>query len=191
MHWRRRIDEYSFCNVYTYKERIFKGPNTRDEFCKWLFLEEKEETRIFCHNFRGYDSYPIVSYMYENAILPEVIDRNILLYRILKTMFRENYAVVSSKFCLQSSYYSVIVFIFELFFFKLKSNGLIYLYFHLQFETNNNNYCSWKTSVRLSCRWPKTRILVLRLRAFLGCFFFFARQSWNASMIPTCIARCK
>lgn len=94
------------------------------------------------------------------------------------------------QFCLQSSYYSVIVFIFELFFFKLKSNGLIYLYFHLQFETNNNNYCSWKTSVRLSCRWPKTRILVLRLRAFLGCYFF-ARQSWNASMIPTCIARCK
>lgn len=67
------IDEYSFCNVCTYKERICKGPNTRDKFCKWLFSEEKEETRIFCHNFRGYDSYPIVSYMYENAILPEVI----------------------------------------------------------------------------------------------------------------------
>lgn len=36
------------------------------------FIEDNEETRIFCHNFRGYDSYPIVSYMYENAILPEV-----------------------------------------------------------------------------------------------------------------------
>lgn len=58
-----------------YKERIFKGLNTRDEFCKWLLSEENEETRIFCHNFRGYDSYPIVSYtsMYENAILQEVI----------------------------------------------------------------------------------------------------------------------
>lgn len=56
-----------------YKEWIFKGLNTRDEFCKWLFLEENEETRNFCHNFRGYDSYPIVSYMYENAILQEVI----------------------------------------------------------------------------------------------------------------------
>ena len=32
------IDEYSFCNICQYKERIFKGPNTRDKFCKWLFL---------------------------------------------------------------------------------------------------------------------------------------------------------
>ncbi|XP_062578112.1 uncharacterized protein LOC134240005 [Saccostrea cucullata] len=67
------IDHQSFCDICQYKERIFKGPNTRDDFCKWLFSEENEESRIFCHNFRGYDSYPIVSYMYENAILPEVI----------------------------------------------------------------------------------------------------------------------
>lgn len=67
------IDKYSFCNICQYKERIFKGHNTGDEFCKWLFSEENEETPIFCYNFRGYDSYPIVSYMYENAILPEVI----------------------------------------------------------------------------------------------------------------------
>lgn len=67
------IDQHSFCSICQYKERIFKGSNTRDEFCKWLFSEENEDSRIFCHNFRGYDSYPIVSYMYENAILPEVI----------------------------------------------------------------------------------------------------------------------
>lgn len=67
------IDGHSFCNICQYKERIFKGSNTRDEFCKWLFSEENEEALIFCHNFRGYDSYPTVSYMYENAILPEVI----------------------------------------------------------------------------------------------------------------------
>ncbi|XP_061178357.1 uncharacterized protein LOC133186998 [Saccostrea echinata] len=72
-------DEMIHCNdgyqpqQQIYKERIFKGPNTRDDFCKWLFSEENEESRIFCHNFRGYDSFPIVSYMYENAILPEVI----------------------------------------------------------------------------------------------------------------------
>lgn len=45
------IDEYSFCNFCQYKERIFKGPNTRDEFCKWLFSKENEETRIFCQYF--------------------------------------------------------------------------------------------------------------------------------------------
>lgn len=54
------IDDYSFCNICQYKD-----PNTRDKFCKWLFLEENEESRICCHNFRGYNSYPIVSYMYE------------------------------------------------------------------------------------------------------------------------------
>lgn len=67
------IDQNSFSNICQYKERIFKGPNTGDDFCKWLFSEENEESRIFYHNFRGYDSYPIVSYMYENAILLEVI----------------------------------------------------------------------------------------------------------------------
>lgn len=67
------IDGHSFCNICQYKERIFKGSNTRNGFYKWLFSEENEEALIFCRNFRVYDSYPIVSYMYENAILPEVI----------------------------------------------------------------------------------------------------------------------
>ena len=67
------IDEHSFCPFCQYKQRIFSGPNTRNDFCKWLFSEENEGTKVFCHNFKGYDSYPIVSYLYENAILPEVI----------------------------------------------------------------------------------------------------------------------
>lgn len=67
------IDQYSFCDICQYKERIFRGPKKRDEFCKWLFSEENKKSRRFCHNFWGYNSYPIVSYMYENAILPEVI----------------------------------------------------------------------------------------------------------------------
>lgn len=67
------IDWHSICKICQYKERIFKGSNTRNEFCKWLFSEENEKALIFCHNFRGYDSYPIVSYLYENAFRPEVI----------------------------------------------------------------------------------------------------------------------
>ena len=54
-------------------EFVFDGPNARDDFCKWLFSEDNEGTKVFCHNFKGYDSYPIISYLYENAILPEVI----------------------------------------------------------------------------------------------------------------------
>lgn len=46
----------TFANTKSEYSRVL----TRDEFCKWLFSEENEESRIFCHNFRG---YPIVSYM--------------------------------------------------------------------------------------------------------------------------------
>ena len=38
-----------------------------------FFSEENEGAHVFCHNFKGYDSYPFVSYLYEIAILPEVI----------------------------------------------------------------------------------------------------------------------
>ncbi|XP_062579153.1 uncharacterized protein LOC134241085 [Saccostrea cucullata] len=67
------INEHSYSSSCQYKQRIFNSPNTRDDFCKWLFSDENEGAKIFCHNFRWYDSYPIVSYLYENAILPEVI----------------------------------------------------------------------------------------------------------------------
>ena len=28
---------------------------------------------MICHNFKGYDSYPILQYLHDNAILPEVV----------------------------------------------------------------------------------------------------------------------
>lgn len=50
-----------------------KSEYSRVLFCKWLFWEENVKSLIFCNIFQGYDSYPIVSYMSENAILPEGI----------------------------------------------------------------------------------------------------------------------
>lgn len=69
----RKTDAVSICPSCGTNERIFDGPNTRDDFCKWLFSEENKDAKVICHNFKGYDSYPIMSYLYENGILPEVI----------------------------------------------------------------------------------------------------------------------
>lgn len=54
-------------------ERVFSGPNTVTLFCKWLFSKENTGATCICHNFKGYDSYPILRYLHNNAILPEVI----------------------------------------------------------------------------------------------------------------------
>ncbi|XP_052778720.1 uncharacterized protein LOC128216186 [Mya arenaria] len=52
---------------------VFKRNQTTQQFCQWLFSEENVGATVVCHNFKGYDSYPILQYLHDNAILPEVI----------------------------------------------------------------------------------------------------------------------
>ena len=52
---------------------MFKGPNTRDEFCDWLFTEENEGAICIAHNLKAYDGYFILQYLYDQTILPELI----------------------------------------------------------------------------------------------------------------------
>ena len=54
-------------------ETLFKGPNTRDDFCNWLFTEEHEGVICVAHNLKAYDGYFILQYLYNQAILPELI----------------------------------------------------------------------------------------------------------------------
>ena len=61
------------CDECGQREYIFCGNNTLDSFCQWLFSEENYESTVLCHNFQGYDSYPILQYLYKNAILPKII----------------------------------------------------------------------------------------------------------------------
>ena len=61
------------CQHCGLKERVFSGPNTITSFCKWLFSGENNGATVVCHNFKGYDSYPILRFLHNNAILPEVI----------------------------------------------------------------------------------------------------------------------
>ena len=54
-------------------EIMFKGPNTRDDFCNWLFTEEHEGVRCIAHNLKAYDGYFILQYLYNQIILPELL----------------------------------------------------------------------------------------------------------------------
>ena len=47
---------------------VFQGKNTVKDFCTWLFTPEHHECIVIAHNFQGYDSYPILKFLNENAI---------------------------------------------------------------------------------------------------------------------------
>ncbi|CAG2240191.1 unnamed protein product [Mytilus edulis] len=59
------------CQKCCQNENIFKGEIARDDFCRWLFSETNRGAKVLCHNFKGYDSYPILQYLYQNGVLPE------------------------------------------------------------------------------------------------------------------------
>jgi hypothetical protein len=63
----------SECSNCGPNKSVFSGFDTTDKFCKLLFTAENKGATVLCHNFKGYDSYPIMKFLYDNAILPEVI----------------------------------------------------------------------------------------------------------------------
>ncbi|XP_052761746.1 uncharacterized protein LOC128204370 [Mya arenaria] len=67
------VSPQSTCHACGKNEQVFRGTETTDTFCKWLFSEENAGATVICHNFKGYDSYPILQYLNDNAVLPKVI----------------------------------------------------------------------------------------------------------------------
>ena len=55
------------------REHVFRGDSTLNDFCNWLFSEENYNSIVLCHNFQGYDSYPILQYLYRQEIVPNVV----------------------------------------------------------------------------------------------------------------------
>jgi hypothetical protein len=51
----------------------FKGPDTAERFCDWLFDGEKKGTTCIAHNSQGYDVHFVVSYLHEHRIKPDMI----------------------------------------------------------------------------------------------------------------------
>ena len=54
-------------------EWVFKGNNTRNEFCERLFTKGHEGCIVVAHNFQGYDGYFIQQYLHKNGVIPDVI----------------------------------------------------------------------------------------------------------------------
>ena len=54
-------------------EWVFKGANTCKDFFDWLFGVSMDGSVSIAHNFKGYDSYFILKYLYDNKVLPCLI----------------------------------------------------------------------------------------------------------------------
>ena len=64
------IHQPNLCVVYDEEKEVgvFQGQNTVKDFCDWLLTPQHEKCIVMAHNFQGYDSYPIIKYLNENAI---------------------------------------------------------------------------------------------------------------------------
>ena len=69
------IHEVNLCVVYDEEGEVavFRGKNTVAEFCEWLFTREHDKCIVIAHNFQGYDSYPVLKQLNQNAIPYDVI----------------------------------------------------------------------------------------------------------------------
>ena len=67
--------EVNLCVVYdeAVEVGVFRGKNAVKEFCQWLLVPQHHNCIVMAHNFQGYDSYPILKYLNENAIGYDVI----------------------------------------------------------------------------------------------------------------------
>ena len=69
-------------------EWVFEGDNTRNEFCEWLFQEERANCVVMAHNFQGYDSYFILQFLRENGVKYDVIMRGAKVLSLMVPMFK-------------------------------------------------------------------------------------------------------
>ena len=71
----RGIHEVNLCVVYDEEKEValFRGKNTVRDFFKWLFTREHDKCIVIAHNFQGYDSYPILKQLNQEAIPYDVI----------------------------------------------------------------------------------------------------------------------
>ena len=73
----RKENEYEHlpCDngVCALREKIYSGPDTGEDFCKWLISDQHSNFTAIAHNARAYDAYFIYKYCINNGIVPEPI----------------------------------------------------------------------------------------------------------------------
>ena len=64
------IHQTNLCVVYDEEKEVavFQGKDTVKDFCHWLLTPQHKDCIVMAHNFQGYDSYPIIKFLNENAI---------------------------------------------------------------------------------------------------------------------------
>ena len=69
------IHEVNLCVVYDEEGEVgvFRGKNAVKDFCEWLLTPEHHKCIVIAHNFQGYDSYPILKFLNQEAIPYDVI----------------------------------------------------------------------------------------------------------------------
>ena len=69
------IHEVNLCVVYDEvgEVGVFQGKNAVKDFCTWLLTPQHQDCIVIAHNFQGYDSYPVIKFLNENAIEYNVI----------------------------------------------------------------------------------------------------------------------
>ena len=67
------VNQESSCDNCGANELVFKGEDTTKAFCSWLFSGINKGPTVLCHNFKGYDSVPILQYLYKNGGKPTII----------------------------------------------------------------------------------------------------------------------
>ena len=54
--------------------KVFKGSDTKSNFCDWLFQSPQTDNSVaLAHYAKGYDSYFLLNYLFENACVPGVV----------------------------------------------------------------------------------------------------------------------
>ena len=61
------------CLTCGFREVIFSGPDTLQDFCEWLFTPQHINMKVLAHNSKAYDGHFIYSYLTENAMNPDII----------------------------------------------------------------------------------------------------------------------
>ena len=76
--WHKKFVMYATNKLY-HRTAFAKNVEKMNKFSwvqtqhNWLFSAENYGATVLCHNFKGYDSYPVLKYLHENAILPKVM----------------------------------------------------------------------------------------------------------------------
>ena len=61
------------CIDCSQREVVFRGEQTMEKFCSWLFLHQHRDVITIAHNACAYDAYFLYNYLLQQSIIPNII----------------------------------------------------------------------------------------------------------------------